>query len=577
MRDPEVPVRRLSRAFPALLLAALLPFPSEAQQKANDASVLREEAGRRMKISFDYDQLEGELRAPAAAPPAETLATGVHVRRAPLPLVANSDVIEVTVFRDRALVTRERTVDVERGDTLVDFVGLPLDIRPESFHAGVGAGSAEILGIERLTGQGLAVRQAEQQRLRDSLRPLVDRVGESRDRIEALLAERAYLREAAVPSGDAATRVPVLEMEKTLAFVAKEERRIAAALREEERKVEELDRDIAPLLARMQDPQADGEKVRVRVHAGKQGTIAVSLRYEVAAAGWSPAYRARLPEGGGPVELAYDGVVRQWSGEDWGGARLVLSTADAGAPGAPPPLSAWTLEEGQAYWTQQHEPTTGSSAPAAPSARAAVVFAVPGVFTVRGDGSEQRLPVATLSMPATETRVAVPRSAQQVFRRVEVVHAGSLPLLAGPVSLFVGADMVASSTIAPVAPGERFELHFGGDEQMKAERVVVERKQEYVGPGRKTVRWTFRYTIRVQNLRDEAVTVRVADQLPVAISERVVVKPLEMTTPLPTDVRDPQGVTRWDVAVPPGGESTIDFGFQVTSPADVQIADLMML
>jgi uncharacterized protein (TIGR02231 family) len=612
-------VRRFLNAALAGALAASVLLPPAAPawaiglSKANDPAVLREEASRRMNISFDYDEIQGELKRPAAAapaPPGEMAqqSTGAtwFPRRAPLPLVANSEVVEVTVFRDRALVMRQRRVEsTDSGELVVDFTGLPLDIRPESFFAGIADGKAEVLAVERLTGEGLAVREAEQERLRKELRPLVDQVGEARDRIESLLAERAYLREAVVPSGEVATRAPVAEMEKTLAFVAKEERRISAALRAEEVAVEDLDRKIAPMLAKMRDPRADGEKVRVRVRVGvgaggkKGAAVAVTLRYEVFGSGWSPAYRARLPQDGGRVELSYDGVVRQFTGEDWSDARLVLSTADAGAPGAPPALVAWTLEEGQPYWEQQAaygsparsgvfvgsaegggrggSPGGPGAAAGSPSARAAVVFEVPGRWTVRGDGSEQRLPIATLAMDAREERVAVPRSAPQVFRKAKLVHGGGLPLLSGPVALFVGPDMVASAQMAAVAPGEDFELHFGGDEQMKAERVVLERKQEYVGVGKKQVRWTFKYEIRLRNFRDHAVTVRVGDQLPVAVSERVVVKALDMSPPLPADPRDPQGVLRWDLSVPAGGEAKIQFGFQVTSPAEVSLYELMAL
>ena len=566
-----------------VLLLSLL-FPALAVAGENDAA-LRAEATKELNLSFDYDSVSQQLAMPAAAPPAPApgrsaspYAPAVPMQRvAPLPLVANSDVAEVTVYRDRAIVTRDRVLDLGNGETAVSFTGLPLDLDPSSLQAGVdGAGDAEVLAVERLTGEGLLHRQEEQERIRALLRPLVDQVGQSRDRIEALLAQRDYLRGAVLPKGDHVERAPVADMQKTLAFIAEQETAIAAALRGEQTKVEDLDRKIHPLLVELGDPNADGEKVVVHVHTGKATKGTISLKYQVFGASWTPAYNARLPVDGGKVALEVAGVVAQGTGEDWTKAKLHLSTADASTPGNPPDLSTWYLAGNDGTLdAEANTPSNGwndnnKSAPiGAPAGHTAVVFDVPGTWTVHGDGSEQRLPIAVMSLDATEARVTVPRTVPLVYRKVAATYNGALPLLAGPIDLFVGPDQVATASLPGTAPGETLKLYFGGDQGTKVQRHLVERHQEYLGVGKKTVRYTFKYKIEIKNYRDVAEDVLVADQIPVAANDRITVKLLDGTTPAnAVETDDPAGILKWKVSVPPGGTQTIEVGFQVTAPAD---------
>ena len=571
-----------------LLLTLLLSSPPSIAGggRAEADEALREEAKRRMKISFDYDEVSAELSSPASAPaPPRPVPNSPAPRRAALPLRPNSSVQDATVYRDRALVTRLRALDLAAGEGLIDFSGLPLGIRPESLHAGIGAGDAEVLAVERLTGQGLIQREAEQKAIREELRPLVDRIGEARDRIEALLAQRSYLRGAVLPEADVAERTPVAEMERTLAFVALQEVRIAADLRKEEAAVEEIDRSVAPLLTRLADPLAEGERVRVRVRAARAGKVTVTLRYQVWGASWSPAYRARIV-GPGKVELDYAGVVAQATGEDWSDARLLLSTADAATPGAPPQIGPWWLGEeasgamqaqAQSAATHNRVPGAGADTGTATGGRSALVFEVPGRWTVRGDGSEQRVPVASLDIAGPEERVTVPRSIPLVYRSVRATHTGTLPLLAGPVSLFVGPDMVAQADLPAVAPGEPFVLHFGADEGMKVERTLVHRHREAVGPGRKTTRWSFEVEIAIRNFGGEARSVEVLDQLPVAVSDRVTVRRTAGDEPESPREGDPEGLLRWSAPVAAGGTTKLRFSYTVTSPSELWLPELAAL
>ena len=60
-------------------------------------------------------------------------------------------------------------------------------------------------------------------------------------------------------------------------------------------------------------------------------------------------------------------------------------------------------------------------------------------------------------------------------------------------------------------------------------------------------------------------------------TDRITVKELPGTPPAPALDKDPEGVRRWTVTVPPGGKADIELGFQVTAPQDAGMHYLMAL
>jgi uncharacterized protein (TIGR02231 family) len=581
----------------ALLLASL----AYAQDYAAQAEDL-------MDLSYDLEAVETRLRAkkaPAPAPRAPAASAGeaayydyqtavalpVHE---PLPLEPNSELDTVVVFRDRALVTRTRTVTVEKGARTVVFEGLPLGLAEDSLHASVREGKVRIVGVELESGAG-DLDPAREEALKKEMLAITEDLGQVRDRVEALLAQRAFLRSSLTTSGD--RPLPSLgEVKGTLTFVGDAERDIAAKLRKELDAAQELDEKLSPLLIKLDDPLATGRTVKVEVDAPQGGEVELALRYQVFGARWYPAYNARLDDVQDRVTVEYFGLVSQETGEIWKDAELFLSTADPSVSGTLPRLESWilgrdgydpgvyaALDTGRGSFTN---PTTRATDAVAPTGvvdsdmsamvqgSGSVVFKIPGRRTITGDGSSQRLPVGTQTFPAAIELATVPKVVPEVYRTGRLRYEGQAPLLPGDVATFVGGDFVGTGTIATTVPGETLSLAFGTDDSLEVVRQLVSRQQEAVGFGKNTVRYTFRFRIEVQNFGTEAREILVTDQVPISEIDRVTVTLLESTPALPPTEDDPPGVTKWKVNVPPGGKQAIELAFSVTAPREVPLYQL---
>jgi len=574
------------------LCLSLLLLASLTAHAGGDLN-FEEAAKSRMKLDYDVDQVQGMLAEPA--PSAVAVAGAPQAR---LALAPNSDVDTVTVFLDRALVTRTRTLDLASGEGAVRFEGLPLGIAADSLHAELRSGDATILGVERTSGRGEVADDASTADLRAQARGLAEELGKVRDRIAALLAQREYLRATLMRVGDNQPQPALQQVKGNLDYVGQAEADIAARLRAEEDRAAEIDKKLSPLLVRLQDREATGATVRVDVEATHAGKVTLALSYQVFGAGWTPAYNARLL--GDKVELSYYGIVSNLTGETWKDASLFLSTANPSISGELPELTAWTLGEGMDMGglaaggglvselsnlsgeaNQAQQAAGGDSFSTARRAGGAVLFAIPGRRTVAGDGSEQRLPVGTRAFPVVIEYATTPKLVPEVYRRGRVKYTGDAPLLPGAISTFVGADYIGSAPTDSVTPGEELVLSFGTDDRFKVERNLLSREVDHPGAGRRNARYTFHYRINVTNFGDRPEHVLVTDQVPVSESDRVVVKLLDTTPALaPTD-DDPPGVMRWALDLAPKQAAVIDLRFSVTGPVDAstaqQFRDLEMM
>lgn len=557
---------------------------------------LQDEAERLMNLDFSLDEIQEKIAKPKRrAAPAPIAADGYGYEAEEyaydtgvayvepvdrLPLEPNSTLETVTVFRDRAIVTRTLAVSLDAGVQSVTFEGLPWTLMEAGLTAGVAKGGARIVGVEVVSAsRELLEDDASLESVRTEAEDKVDALGLVRDHIEALLAERRYLRTALVPPG-ATSGVSVGQVQAGLRFVSEAEARISKELRQQQKEAEDLAEDLHPLLVKMDDPLASGQPVQIDLEVTKAGKVVLELEYGVPGAGWTPAYNARLDPDTSEVELDVYGVVQQRTAEDWTDAEILLSTANPASTASSEDLMPWTLGRSGSAGVYNLEAGTGATtgAPSAPSGGGVVdsdmqadvqrggvvVLAIPGKRTIRGDGSAQRLPVGTQRLSATSSLRSVPKLEPAVSRQARVTYDGKLPLLPGEVSTFVGKDFVGSRFLDTVIPGEALELSFGTDDRYRVTRELVERTSSRAG--RKATRYTFRFETTVVNHGAAAGEVTVVDQVPVAQDAGIDVDVLEAGSGVRNEV---DGKVTWTLELAPGGKAVVPLAFTVVIPDEL--------
>ncbi|MET9300742.1 DUF4139 domain-containing protein [Micromonospora aurantiaca] len=516
----------------------------------------------------------------------------------------DAPVAGVTVYPDRARVTRRGRVRLTAGDHRVRVAPLPLGLRRDSIRVG-GRGAVTVLGVDVAAWRQARSTDAQVVELERRRRDLADELAEvgDTDAIEdqrgdflTRLAERAggtYAR--ALAAGDAAPADVAAFTDSVAGQLAESRARRRGLTRRHAELAEELaavDRELDAARGK-REPDRLAAEVSVSVDADET-EVELELTYLVDGARWTPSYDLRLVED--TMTVTWFGLVSQGTGEDWPGCELQLSTARPAAASGVPELSPWYLDRfrpeppmavSAASFGGMAPPPAPGAAPAgrpraaraaAPAVRESVAEVEQGVtaatyrparpVAVPADGGAHRVTIAVLELPARLDHVSVPVRAAEAHLRATVRNTSDHTLLPGPASVFHGADFVAATRLKTWAPGEETELALGVDDRLRVERKLSRRTESKATLG-STRRREVEYRITVANHTPRPATVEVRDQLPVSRDEAVVVRETALTPP-PAE-RTELGELTWRLSLAPGESGEIALGFRVELAKGVEL------
>ncbi|WP_435148875.1 mucoidy inhibitor MuiA family protein [Micromonospora aurantiaca (nom. illeg.)] len=520
-------------------------------------------------------------------------------------LEIDAPVVGVTVYPDRARVTRRGRVRLTAGDHRVRVAPLPLGLRRDSIRVG-GRGAVTVLGVDvtawrqaRSTDAQVVELEQRRRELADELAEVgdTDAIEDQRGEFLTRLAERAggtYAR--ALAAGDAAPADVAAFTDSVAGQLAESRARRRGLARRRTELAEELaavDRELDAARGK-REPDRLAAEVSVSVDADET-EVELELTYLVDGARWTPSYDLRLVED--TMTVTWFGLVSQGTGEDWPECELHLSTARPAAASGVPELAPWYLDRfrrqppmavSAASFGGTVPPPAPGAAPAAGRPRAARA-AAPAVqesvaeveqgvtaatyrparpVAVPADGSAHRVTIAVLELPARLDHVSVPVRAAEAHLRATVRNTSDHTLLPGPASVFHGADFVAATRLKTWAPGEETELALGVDDRVRVERKLSRRTESKATLG-STRRREVEYRITVANHTPRPATVEVRDQLPVSRDESVVVRETALTPP-PAE-RTELGELTWRLSLAPGESGEITLGFRVELAKGVEL------
>jgi hypothetical protein len=269
------------------------------------------------------------------------------------PKPAASRIVQVTVYPNSALVTRE--VDVPAGAGSMELTVTPLP--PHTINSSLyseGSDGTRVLTtrfrtrpVERDTREEVRKLEDEIKKLHLAAQKLQSDVNTTQQNLQTL----AKLETFTAASTTHATEKGKLDSEATLALVKyvldgrAERNKELVALQQQltanSEQTEFLQRKLRELTAGSSRTERDAVIVVDKTNAapGK-----VRLNYLVDRASWRPQYKLRAGTGANePILIEYLAAVVQQSGEDWAGVRLVLSTAQPMLNAAPPELRTLTV------------------------------------------------------------------------------------------------------------------------------------------------------------------------------------------------------------------------------------------
>ena len=288
-----------------------------------------------------------------------------------------SAIRKVTVYSDRALVSRHGAVKLSATPTVYAFRQLPGWVDEGSVRAATSAG--RILDVRvvrgylaRATEPRVVKAEAEARVLTNRLLALDDELkvldaqSKQVEDIKAFSLDRLNKDVVAVPPSAAANpagSVGVGTYEQVVDFIAKKLREIAKGRRDVQADREKLAPEVAANKKLLEElhglTQLEETKVLVTVQGTASADGQLELTYSLPGATWESAHEVRTSDNDPTLEVTSYAVVTQASGEDWDNAELTFSTQSSTAATRIPELAALTLGDTRAQ-TQTIETRSAS-------------------------------------------------------------------------------------------------------------------------------------------------------------------------------------------------------------------------
>jgi uncharacterized protein (TIGR02231 family) len=545
---------------------------------------------------------------------------------------ADAPIRQVTVYPDRAKITRIVDLELPIGEYEILIKGLPMGVIDASLRGSArGVEGITFLGLSHRNEQHLSTPREDVARLEERIYKLEHEDKQALvDRLEAFRQQKELLTslggQAVVVMNtqikDASMNVDQWQAAYEFVgarLVAANDSIRAASLAQNkiDQQLEMLRKQLSALKA---GTSQTSKTVQIDLRLARSGPVRVELEYIIPGATWWPVYDARLADLSGPVTLTYFASVTQQTGEDWQDVKLTLSTAQPSLGTGPGALSAWYLNVRKFLRVEELDKAPASIR-TTPEGEVFIQGGRAGEVRYITDGVPLGDPLGSLgqsganlslvsgsmisntgfntvfeverrenipsSDKAVRTRIAEfeleqetrficrPRLREGVYRLVKITNQEEAPLMPGPVAIFSGADFIGNSALSSlVAPGEEFELPFGLFNGIKVTRQLLGYKRSETGGFMSSDKLRIEQTVEItlSNNGSGKHAVVLEDVVPVSQDERIKVS-MDGTRPEPDSI-DVKGIARWTIHLEPDGKQIVRVPYRVEYPADMEIVGL---
>jgi uncharacterized protein (TIGR02231 family) len=508
------------------------------------------------------------------------------------PIVA--PITAVTLYSDRATVTRSVTIALAAGHQQIELTHLPGRLDEGSIRlSATASGEMTINGLELQRHFGDTIAAPQEQDLTQQLQAAEDERELLRSRLKALESQARFIDNLSQLPTSRDRPSPLLQspsewadawqvigqgMSDTLAA--------QLTINQQIRQLNQLITRLQQQLQQLRTGRRDTLSARIDATMATASEATFHLSYQIHGAHWQPVYDAHLESRSATLTITQGAVIEQRPGEDWHGVALTLSTARPAAGTSMAELAPWWIELERLQPRMAEEAATSrmmmapvmlegndlaiaasETAPRVEVGDFAVTYHVAGPVSLVADGRRQRLHLAQFSLPAQLSGRTTPRVDPNVWLHVASHYNGTATLLAGEWHLYRDGALIGKELRTHITPASPLALDFGVDDNVVVKSHLLRDERGQKGLFQRSQRLVRDYRFELTNRHPRAISITVYDQLPVARDKEIKVELLEGSTqPLQRDSDNRAGVMQWAVDLAAEQQQTLRFGYSVEYP-----------
>ncbi|MBS1488000.1 MAG: DUF4139 domain-containing protein [Bacteroidetes bacterium] len=509
-----------------------------------------------------------------------------------------SKITDVTVFLNRAQITREVHATLPAGKSTLVVDGLTSMLDPNSIQVS-GRGNFIILGTSHQQNylSELSMPKALKT-LKDSLSLVQTQVIMEQSQKEILNKEEQLLI-SNQKIGGANTNLTVNELKAMADFYRTRLNDIALSRIKEDDKIKKLNERMQKIQSQINTQnelyQRNTSEIAISVSTDSPAAATLQISYVVTNAGWMPQYDIRAINTKNPIQLSYKANVFQSTGEDWNNVKLKLSTANPNQSGLKPELYAWYLnfyQPARATYSmtdnlkmlrskamkKEAEEMAGEVVPAPALADYVSTvqtslnteFDISLPYTVLSANKPTLVDIRNYELKATYQYSAAPKLDNDAFLLAQVTGWEELSLLPGEANIFFEGTFTGKSQIDPNNIKDTLSLSLGRDKRIvvKREKLKELTSRKFIGSNQREF---YAWELSVRNTKSEPVRITLEDQIPVSQNSQIEVTAVDLAN---AKYNKETGKLVWDLSLQPNETKKIVFKYEVKYPKDKLVGGL---
>lgn len=518
----------------------------------------------------------------------------------------------VSVFTDRAVVTRTGTANLKKGKNEIVFAGIRDNFDLRSIRAGDAVPSGvEILGVswERQVSRTvdhdkIAKLETELDALQKEKYRLENALTSARSRLNVVRQYQEIFREKLERDSVSTLERSDADYEETATTLNAKAEKLFSQINEISEEIRLQVQKINPLERELRMTYGHGNahqtlSLIVTLNAENDMTAKIPVSYMTRSAYWMPRYDAYVSDSEKTVDFAYNGLIRQNTSEAWNDVRVTLSTAQPQVSALPPKLPTIALSGHSssnrqivqveaaapmdAIVPQNAKPTfvdrDAGGAPKTEEALSsvrtqgpAVTFEIAGTQTILSGNQPHQVSIARKAFENVELCYeAAPTIRSGVYLRANLKNETLYPILNGELSIYRNSGFIGKSALKYTPVNATFSFFAGTVDGLSAAVEHLVPLYEKGGKlfssfssksGKPDVLDGDIYTLA--NIMGTPCKVRVRSQIKVSEIDDVKISILKKaferipaTTPGYVLEKD-TGLLYWDVELPANGETTLN-------------------
>ncbi len=514
--------------------------------------------------------------------------------------INNTDIKEVKIYQNGALVTRTGKAVVNLGNQEVIFDGLSPYINPQSITV-KGLGDATILSVNYKQNYLTANRKTKEQlNLEEQHDTVQYKLSLVNNKI-AVLNETVSFLQANKSIGGNNTGVISDELEPIVEYFSKKLLAIKDDILDnslQQKKLQEqlskIDNQINEINVRNNQPEGN---IIVTVDGKSKSLVNFEFSYLIESnVSWQPFYDLRVKDVKSPVEIIFKAKVNQSTGEDWKNVALSLTTGNPSQSGNKPELYPWVVGFSQPNVQMRGLRVDGYSnamtagAPAMMMEKEAnvsqnvmkwdnatisqnqlnIAYEIPGHYNISSGSLETQVEIQHYTTDANYEYIAVPKMDNDAFLTAQITGWENLNLAPGQANIYFDGAYVGQSYINPEETNDTLTLSLGRDQRINFNREKVKELTSSKLFGGNKER-SFAYELTVRNTKKEPITIVIEDQVPVSQEKDIEIKIIELSGGIQLTS---SGIVKWKITLQVGESIKKTLSYSIKYPKDKQLSGM---